>query len=73
MAEIMTEHLKKNNLWNKELKGTRSNIMRTADNLLVDKCMLEEVEEHQRTAAATCFNYQKAYDTISHEWQIEVM
>ena len=39
----MTEHLKKNNLWDEQQKGTRSNIMGTADNLLVDRCMLEEV------------------------------
>ena len=43
MADIMTEHLKANNLWDEQQKGTRSNIMGTADNLLVDICMLEEV------------------------------
>ena len=47
--------------------------MGTADNLLVDRCMLEEVKEHQRTAAAAYYDYQKAYDTVPHEWQIEVM
>ena len=72
MADIMTEHLKKNNLWDKQQKGTRSNIMGTADNLLVNRCMLEEVKEHQRTAAAY-YDYQKAYDTVPHERQIEVM
>ena len=46
MADTMTEHLKKNNLWDDQQKGTRSNIMGTADNLLVDRCMLEEVKEH---------------------------
>ena len=35
--------------------------------------MLEEVKEHQRTAAAAYYDYQKAYDTVPHEWQIEVM
>ena len=73
MADIMTEHLKKNNLWDEQQKGTRSNIMGTADNLLVDRCMLEEVKEHQRIAAAAYYDYQKAYDTVPHEWQIEVM
>ena len=47
--------------------------MGTADNLLVDRYMLEEVKEHQRTAAAAYYDYQKAYDTVPHEWQIEVM
>ena len=37
MADIMTEHLKKNNLWDEQQKETRSNIMGTADNLLVDR------------------------------------
>ena len=62
IAVIMTEHLKKINLWDEQQKRTRSNIMGTADNLLVDRCMLEEVKEHQRTAAAANYDYQKAYD-----------
>ena len=73
MAEIMTEHLKTTYWWDEQQKGTRSNIMETADNLLVDKGMLEEVKEHQRTVAAAFYDYQKAYDTVPHEWQIEVM
>ena len=72
-AEIMVEHLKLNNLWDEQQKGTRSNIMGTADNLLVDRSMLEEVKEHQRTVAAVYYDYQKAYDTVPHEWQIDVM
>ena len=47
--------------------------MGTADNLLVDRCMLEEVKEHQRTAAAAYYDYQEAYNTVPHEWQIKVM
>ena len=57
-VDIMTEHLKLNNLWDEQQKGTRSNIMGTADNLLVDRCMLEEVKEYQRTAAAAYYDYQ---------------
>ena len=46
MTDIMTEYLKKNNLWDEQQKGTRNNIMGTADNLLIDKFMLEEVRKH---------------------------
>ena len=73
MTDIITEHLKKNNLWDGQQKRTRSNTMGTADNLLVDRCMLEEVKENQRTAAAAYYDYQKVYDTVPHEWQIEVI
>ena len=73
MADIMTEHLKLNKLWDEQQKRTQSNIMGTADNLLVDRCMLEEVKEHQKTAAAAYYDYQKAYEIVPHEWQIEVM
>ena len=70
MADIMIEHLKTNILWDGQQKGSQSNIMGTADNLLVDRCMLEKVKEHQRTAAAA---YYEAYDTVPHEWQIEMI
>ena len=66
MADIMTEHLKLNNLWDEQQKGIRCNIMGTADNLLVDRCKLEEVKEHQRTTAVAYYDYQKAYDTVPH-------
>ena len=46
IADIMIKHLKLNNLGDELQKGTRSNIVGTADNLLVDRCMLEEVKEH---------------------------
>ena len=66
MAEIMTEHLKVNNLWDEQQKGTRSNIMRTADYLLVEQ-IYAEVKEHQRIVAAAYYDYRKAYDTVPHE------
>ena len=52
-------------------EGIRNDIMETMDNLLVTRYMLEEVKEHLRTAAAAYNNYQKAYDKVSHEWQID--
>ena len=53
MADIMTEHLKLNNLWDEQQKGTRSNIMGTADNLLVDRCMLEENERTSKNSGGS--------------------
>ena len=59
---------------NEQQKQTRSNIKGIiADNLLFDRYMLEEVKEHQRTAVVAYYDYKKAYDTVPHEWQIEIM
>ena len=71
MAEILTEHLK-NNLWDEQQKGIRRKISGQLS-LLVDRCMLEEIKEYQRTTAGAYYDYQKAYDTVPNEWQIEVM
>ena len=73
IAEIMTKHLKKNNLWDEHQKGTRNNIMGAVKNLQGNRCMLEEVKKHRRTAAAAYCDYQKTCDTVPHEWQINVM
>ena len=43
--------------------------MGTADNLIADRCILEEVKEHQRTAANAYCDYQDAYHTVPHDWQ----
>jgi hypothetical protein len=40
------------------------------DNLLVDRAVLEECKEYERNLAISFFDYEKAYDSIPHEWQI---
>ena len=47
--------------------------MKTANILLVDRCMLEKVKEHQRTAIGSILGYQKTYDRVSQKWQFEMM
>ena len=46
--------------------------MGTVDQLIIDRCIMEEVKQHHRNLAVAFYNYKKAYDKVRHYWMIRV-
>jgi hypothetical protein len=70
VASDIQDYLIENNLWDMQQKGTRKGILGTMDNLLVDRAIHEESKEYQRNLAVAYYDYEKAYDSTPHSWQI---
>jgi hypothetical protein len=70
IALDVQEYLVNNGIWDGQQKGTQKGILGTIDNLLVDRSVLEECKEYERNLAVAYFDYEKAYDSVPHEWQI---
>jgi hypothetical protein len=54
-------------------RGALKNSWGAQDNLLIDKLVLEDAKVHKRTLCQAWIDYQKAYDSIGHEWIQEVL
>ena len=55
-----------------EQKGTRKGCWGCNDQLLVQKMILEEAKTYPRYLSMCWIDYRKAYDSVPHEWIIEV-
>jgi hypothetical protein len=71
VASDVQDYLIENKLWDMQQKGTRKGILGTMDNLLVDRAIHEESKEYQRNLAVAYYDYEKAYDSTPHSWQIK--
>ena len=47
-------------------------VLGTVDQLIIDRCIMEEVKQHHRNLAVAFYNYKKAYDKVRHYWMIRV-
>ena len=71
IAQDIQMFLTSNKMWDNQQKGTQRRILGTVDNLIVDRAVLEECKQYERNLAVAYFDYEKAYDSIPHEWQIK--
>ena len=69
MAKNLKNRATRNDMWDEGQKGTSKETLGTVD-LLIDKCIMDEVKEHNRNLAVTYSDYQKAFDREHHHWTL---
>lgn len=72
MGRYMKEHAESNNIWDEGQLGAMEGVLGTVDQLLIDKCITDEVREHRRNLAVAFYDYTKAYDKVHHDWMLRV-
>ena len=72
LAKYMKEHAMRNNVWDEGQLGAIDGVLGTVDQLLIDKCIADEVREHKRNLAVAFYDYTKAYDRVHHDWMLRV-
>ncbi len=68
----MREHALVNEIWDEGQLGAVEGVLGTVDQLIIDRCIMEEVKQHHRNLAAAFYDYKKAYDKVHHDWMIRV-
>ena len=68
----MRDHARRNEIWDKGQLGASEGVLGTVDQLLIDKCIMDEVREHKRDLAVAFYDYRKAYDKVHHDWMVMV-
>jgi hypothetical protein len=73
ISDKIYSHLISSNLFPNEQKGCRKKVLGTKDQLLINKAIMENARQKQRNLSTCWRDYKKAYDSVSHEWIIQVL
>ena len=72
VAKYMREHTLVNEIWDEGQLGAVEGVLGTVDELIIDRCIMEEVKQHHRNLAVAFYDYKKAYDKVHYDWMIRV-
>ena len=72
IGKYMREHAMVNDIWDKGQMGAVEGVLGTVDQLIIDRCIMEEVKSHHRNLAMAFYDHNKAYDKVHHDWMLRV-
>ena len=72
VAKYMREHAVVNEIWDTGQLGAVEGVLGTVDQLIIDRCIMEEAKEYHRNLAVAFYDYKKAYDKVHHDWMTRV-
>ena len=72
VEKYMREHTMENESWDEGQLGAVERVLGTVDQLIIDRCIMEEVKKYHRNLAVAFYNYKKAYDKVHHDWMLRV-
>ena len=72
VAKYMRTHKAVNEIWDKGQLEAVEGILGTANQLIIDRYIMEEVKQQHRTLPVAFYNYKKAFDKVYHGWMIRV-
>ena len=69
----MMNHMTVNGIIPEEQKGNVSNCYGCIDQLLINSAILDDAKQNQKNLSLAWIDYQKAFDSVPHEWIIECL
>ena len=69
----MSHHTNANKIIPSEHKGNASNTYGTIDQLIINKMVMDNVKLKQRNISTAWIDYKKAFDSVPHDWIIEIL
>ena len=72
VAKYTREHTMENEIWDQGQLGAVEGVLGTVDQLIIDRCIMEEVKHYHRNLAVAFYDYKKAYDKVDHHWMLRV-
>ena len=72
VVKYMRKHIAVNKIWDEGQLGAVEGILSTVDQLIIDRCIMEEVKQHHRNLPVAFYDYKKACDKVHHDWMIRV-
>ena len=68
VAKYIRSNTMENKIWDEGQLGAVDGVFGTADQLIIDRCIMDEVKQHRRNLAVVFYDYKKAYDKVHHDW-----
>ena len=72
VAKYMREHTMENEICDKSQLGAGEGILGMVDQLIVDRCIMEEVKQYHRNLAVAFCDYKKTYNKVHHDLMLRV-
>ena len=72
IAKYMREHARSNTIWDEGQLGAVEGVLGTVDQLIIDRCIMEELKQYHRNLAVAFYDYKKAYDKVHHYWMLRM-
>ena len=72
IATYMREHTMENEIWDEGQLGAVEEVLGTVDQLIIDRCIMEEVKQYHRNLAVAFYDYKKVYDKVHHDWMLRI-
>ena len=72
IAKYMREHTLENDIWDEGQLGAVEGVLGTVDQLITDRCIMQEVKQYHRNLAVAFYDYKKAYNKVHHDWMVRV-
>ena len=69
----MKHHIEANGIIPEEQKGCTSETYGTIDQLCINKMIMSDAIKNQRNISTAWIDYKKAFDSIPHDWLIEML
>ena len=69
----MDGHLQEYNLMEFQQRGAKLRCSGTMDNLLIDRAVTQDSRRGKRNISMAWIDVKKAYDSVDHEWLVEMM
>ena len=73
LNEFLNDHCITNNVITVEQAGGKKGSWGCPDQLLINKMVLDEVRQYNRNIFTMWFEYQKAFDSIPHQWLFKAL
>ncbi|XP_067129392.1 uncharacterized protein [Centruroides vittatus] len=73
LADVLYGCCHENGIIAEEQRGCRRRTRGCKDHLMVNKAILEDAHQSQKNLSMAWTDYQKAYDSVSHEWLLKIL
>ena len=64
----MRNHATENNIWHDGQLGAAEEVRGTVDQLIQERCIIEEVKTQHTNLAVAFYDYKEAYDKVHLYW-----
>ena len=68
VGKSIKNHAIENNIWDESQLRAAEGVLGTVDQLIIDRCMMEEVKTQHRNLAVGFYDNKKTYDKVHHDW-----
>ena len=72
LNKFLKNHCTTNNIITMEQAGGKKHSWGCADQLLINKLVLDQVNQQRKNLFIMCFDYRKAFDSVPHSWIIKL-